>query len=97
MRLDANLERGQVQRFAKLWLVQPLRRARRVDERIAIHDVAPTLFKFFVALALCLPQPSPVVAQEQDQEVRVIELTAKEYEYSLSPIYVKAGTKVQPS
>src|SRR5438876_12053429 len=31
----------------------------------------------------------------QDQEIRVIELTAKKYEYSPSPFHVKAGTKVQ--
>ena len=55
-------------------------------KRIAIRALAPTLSGFFVALALCLPQPSPVVAQ--DQEVQVIELTAKKYEYSLSPIHV---------
>jgi len=62
-------------------------------KRIAIGTLAPTLSGFFVALAFCLPQPSPVVAQ--DQQVQVIELTAKKYEYSLSPVHVKAGTKVQ--
>ena len=31
----------------------------------------------------------------QDQEIRVIELTAKKYEYSPSPFHVKAGAKVQ--
>src|SRR5436853_7458203 len=31
----------------------------------------------------------------QDQEIRVIELTAKKYEYSPSPFHVKAGTTVQ--
>jgi len=31
----------------------------------------------------------------QDHDVRVIEITAKKYEYSNSPIHVKAGTKVQ--
>jgi|SRR5215470_16173402 len=31
----------------------------------------------------------------QDQQVSVIELTAKKYEYSPSPVHVKAGTKVQ--
>jgi len=33
--------------------------------------------------------------QAQDQQVSVIELTAKKYEYSPSPVHVKAGTKVQ--
>ena len=31
----------------------------------------------------------------QDPNVQVIELTAKKYEYSPSPVHVKAGTKVQ--
>lgn len=34
-------------------------------------------------------------AQGQDRETQVIELTAKKYEYSPSPVHVKAGTKVQ--
>ena len=38
-------------------------------------------------------QSRPVLAQEQN--VHVIELTAKKYEYSPSPVHVKAGTKVQ--
>src|SRR4029077_9608637 len=33
--------------------------------------------------------------QAQNQDAQVIELTAKKYEYSGSPIHVKAGTKVQ--
>ena len=35
------------------------------------------------------------LAQGQDQETQVTELTAKKYEYSPSPVHVKAGTKVQ--
>ena len=31
----------------------------------------------------------------QNQNAQVIEITAKKYEYSISPIHVKAGTKVQ--
>jgi cytochrome c oxidase subunit 2 len=31
----------------------------------------------------------------QDQSAQVIEVTAKKYEYSASPIHVKSGTKVQ--
>lgn len=34
-------------------------------------------------------------ALPQDQETQLIELTAKKYEYSPSPVHVKAGTKVQ--
>ena len=62
-------------------------------KRIAIRALAPTLSEFFVALAFCLPQPSSVGAQNQDAQV--IELVAKKYEYSPSPVHVKAGTKVQ--
>jgi cytochrome c oxidase subunit 2 len=59
----------------------------------AIHALVTTLSAFSVALAFCLPQPSPVVAQ--DQKAQVIELIAKKYEYSPSPVHVKIGTKVQ--
>lgn len=34
-------------------------------------------------------------ARAQEQSVQVIEVTAKKYEFSLGPIHVKAGTKVQ--
>jgi len=60
---------------------------------IAIRALVSTLSTFSVALAFCLPQPSQVVAQ--DQKVHVIELTARKYEYSPSPVHVKAGSKVQ--
>jgi len=60
---------------------------------ITIRALVPTLSAFSVALAFCLPQPSPVVAQ--DQKVQVIELIAKKYEYSPSPVHLKTGAKVQ--
>jgi cytochrome c oxidase subunit II len=60
---------------------------------MAIRALVPTLSVFSVALAFCVPQPIPVVAE--DQKEQVIELTAKKYEYSPSPVHVKAGTKVQ--
>jgi heme/copper-type cytochrome/quinol oxidase subunit 2 len=60
---------------------------------IANHALALTLLAFSVVLAFCLTQPSPVVAQEQ--KAQVIELIAKKYEYSPSPVHVKAGTKVR--
>src|SRR5260370_42563705 len=60
---------------------------------IPIRTLVRALLAFSVALAFYLPQPSPVVAQ--DQNVQVIELTAKKYEYSPSPVHIKAGTKVQ--
>jgi cytochrome c oxidase subunit 2 len=34
-------------------------------------------------------------ARAQKQDVQVIEITAKKYEYSISPVHVKIGTKVQ--
>ena len=46
----------------------------------------------FLLFALFL-QHSVVAAQ--DQNVQLIEVTAKKYEFSPSPIHVKAGTKVQ--
>ena len=46
--------------------------------------LAPTMF---------FQQSRSVLAQ--DQNVRVIDLTAKKYEYSPSPVHVKAGTKIQ--
>jgi cytochrome c oxidase subunit 2 len=60
---------------------------------IVIRTLVPTLSAFSVALALCLAQPIPAVAE--DQKVQVIEVIAKKYEYSPSPVHVKAGTKVQ--
>jgi cytochrome c oxidase subunit 2 len=61
--------------------------------RFAIRSILATPGAFPFALAICLLQPRPVSAQEQ--KVRVIELSAKKYEYSGSPLHVKAGTKVQ--
>jgi cytochrome c oxidase subunit 2 len=46
--------------------------------------LAPTMF---------FQQSRSVLAQ--DQNVQVIELAAKKYEYSPSPVHVKAGTKIQ--
>jgi heme/copper-type cytochrome/quinol oxidase subunit 2 len=60
---------------------------------IAIRALVPTLPALLVALIFCLPQPSPVVAQ--DQNAQVIELIARKYEYSPSPVHVQAGTKVR--
>jgi cytochrome c oxidase subunit II len=38
---------------------------------------------------------SPAKAPQADPNVRVIEMTAKKYEFNPSPVHVKAGTKVQ--
>jgi cytochrome c oxidase subunit II len=50
-----------------------------------------------VALLLVLGQfvPRTRTLLAQDQHVQVIELTAKKYEYSPSPIHIKSGSKVQ--
>jgi cytochrome c oxidase subunit 2 len=48
-----------------------------------------------VALLLFLGVSPTRTALAQDQNVQVIEVTAKKYEFSPSPIRVKAGTKVQ--
>ena len=46
-----------------------------------------------LALAVILSPPKFIRATSQD--VQVIEMTAKKYEYSASPVHVKVGTKVQ--
>ncbi len=62
-------------------------------KEVAIRAFLPAASMFALALALCLPKAGPVMAE--DQKVQVIELTAKKYEYSPSPVQVKAGTRVQ--
>jgi cytochrome c oxidase subunit II len=56
-----------------------------------------TLFPALAAIvlwpAIFFSHPRPVLALNEN--VQVIEVTAKKYEYSVSPIHVKAGTKVQ--
>jgi cytochrome c oxidase subunit 2 len=49
--------------------------------------------KFLVGLAIFLSLSGSVRAQGQG--LQVIEVTAKKYEYSSSPVHVKLGTKVQ--
>jgi heme/copper-type cytochrome/quinol oxidase subunit 2 len=51
------------------------------------------LYIFLLAHAILLLQSSVVLAQGED--VQIIEMTAKKYEYSRSPIHVKSGTKVR--
>jgi heme/copper-type cytochrome/quinol oxidase subunit 2 len=58
----------------------------------------PKSFSLFVSVALLalitfLWLPETVGAESQD--VRVVEITAKKYEYSTSPVHVKVGIKVQ--
>ena len=63
--------------------------AKRTTYRILLS----TLAVFFAGLAMSLLQPLSGLAQ--DQQVQVIELKAKKYEFSPSPIHVKSGTKVE--
>jgi cytochrome c oxidase subunit 2 len=55
----------------------------------------------FFALFLAIGFPvaggfaSPANVDQGDQNVKIIEVTAKKYEFNPSPIRVKAGTKVQ--
>ena len=52
----------------------------------------PIFLAFSISASLLSRSSS---ALPQDQELQVIELTAKKYEYSPSPVHIKAGTKVQ--
>lgn len=51
-----------------------------------------------MAAAMILACTSPVfvprVTRAQDQSTQVIEMTAKKYEFSPSPVHIKAGTKL---
>lgn len=55
------------------------------------------LLMFFAVplFAMLFSPPPSSSAQGQDQDTQVIELTAKKYEYSPSPVHIKAGTNVQ--
>jgi len=62
-------------------------------KRIGKHCRLWLFCAFTFLSAMSFLRPDSTLAQ--DQEIRVIELTAKKYEYSPSPFHVKAGTKVQ--
>ena len=53
------------------------------------------LFMFFVFSMVSTSFLQPGCALAQDQTNQVVELTARKFEYSPSPVHVKAGTKVQ--
>lgn len=59
---------------------------------LATHFQRSVLATLGLALTICA-SPRSLCAQEQN--VQVIEVTAKKYEFSPSPIRVKVGTKVQ--
>jgi len=56
---------------------------------IRLSIVPASLLAFTIFLLLSRSAPAQI------QEVKIIEITAKKYEYSASPIHVKSGTKVQ--
>ena len=59
----------------------------------AKRSLLPLLPTSLLGIALWFSMPSSVRAQSQ--EVQVVEITAKKYEYSGSPVHVKLGAKVQ--
>jgi cytochrome c oxidase subunit II len=62
-------------------------------KKIAKRSPLPTLPASLLGLAIWLSMSTSVGAQNQD--VQLIEITAKKYEYSSSPVHVKIGMKVQ--
>jgi cytochrome c oxidase subunit 2 len=62
---------------------------KKISKRFPLSILTVSL----VIVAMLLSLSRSVRAQNQD--VQVIEITAKKYEYSISPVHVKAGTKVQ--
>ena len=67
------------------------------EEHLMKKSVIPSLLSMVGVLVLTpaiFPWQS-LSLLAQDPNVQVIELTAKKYEYSPSPVHVKAGTKVQ--
>ena len=62
-------------------------------KKIANHSLLFVVSATLLALGTFLSLPESIRATSQD--VKVIEITAKKYEYSTSPVHVKAGTKVQ--
>lgn len=53
------------------------------------------LWMFFAFPLFAMLFSPPRSAQARDQETQVIELSAKKYGYSPSPVHIKTGTKVQ--
>jgi cytochrome c oxidase subunit 2 len=62
-------------------------------KKIARRYPTSILIAPLLALTMFLSLSTSVRAQNQD--VLVIEIAAKKYEYSISPVHVKAGAKVQ--
>jgi heme/copper-type cytochrome/quinol oxidase subunit 2 len=62
---------------------------KKIKNRSALSILPASL----LVLAIFVSLSRSVLAQGQD--VQVIQITAKKYEYSVSPVHVKVGTKVQ--
>jgi len=62
-------------------------------EKIANHSLLVIVSATLLALGTHLSLPESIRATSSD--VRVIEIAAKKYEYSNSPVHVKVGSKVQ--
>ena len=62
-------------------------------EKIANHSLLVIVSATLLALGTHLSLPESTRATKLD--VRVIEIAAKKYEYSNSPVHVKVGSKVQ--
>jgi heme/copper-type cytochrome/quinol oxidase subunit 2 len=61
-------------------------------------EKVPKCFSLFVSAALLALNTLFLLSESVDaksQDVHVVEITAKKYEYSTSPVHVKVGTKVQ--
>jgi cytochrome c oxidase subunit II len=62
-------------------------------KKISKRSTLCILSASLLTLTMFLSLSTSVRAQTQD--VQVVEITAKKYEYSSSPVHVKSGTKVQ--
>ena len=62
---------------------------REITKSFTLSILPASLLAFAEFLSLAQPAPA------QSQDAQVIEISAKKYEYSPSPIHVKRGTKVQ--
>ncbi|MGA3093252.1 MAG: cupredoxin domain-containing protein [Terriglobales bacterium] len=49
----------------------------------------------YLCVSTFLFSPSTVGQEQREQNVQVIQMTAKKYEYSPSPVHVKQGTRVR--
>jgi cytochrome c oxidase subunit II len=59
----------------------------KIAKRFLLSILSASLLAFALFLSLSRSAPAQIV--------QVIEITAKKYEYSASPVHVKIGTKVQ--